>query len=296
VIQIGQRPQRTLARVVEVSGIGMVSGCRACVRFLPATAGSGVAFQRIDLPGAEPIPARAEFVTGSDRRTTLGTALNQVMVVEHVLAALAGMKIDNCLIEIDAVEPPGLDGSAREFVEAIVDGGVVLQTSRRPIWAVSEPLVLERRGATLSLHPLAGSELRCSYLLDYGMNAPIAPQAYTLTVTPEIFRSEIAPCRTFLLEEEANDLRQRGVGTHLNAADLLVFGRQGLIDNVMLHPDEPARHKVLDLIGDLSLAGIDLAGHVVAYRSGHPLNVQMAQELRRRVRDNGHSTPSRLAA
>jgi UDP-3-O-acyl N-acetylglucosamine deacetylase len=296
VIQIGHRPQRTLARPVEINGIGFVTGCRVTVRFLPLPAGSGISFERIDLPDAAPIAARAESVTATQRRTTLGEAPNQVTMVEHVLSALAGMRIDNCLIEIDGPEPPGLDGSAQGFVDALVDGGVVLQTERRPIWSVTEPMTLEQSGATLSLHPSAGNDLRCSYILEYGPDAAIAPQTYSATITPESYRHGIAPCRTFLLEQEARELQKQGVGRHVHAGELVVFGARGPVGNALRYPNEPARHKVLDLVGDLSLAGVDLAGHIVAYRSGHTLNVMMAKALRRLTRGNGCSEPARVAA
>lgn len=289
-IPIGQRPQRTLARSVSVAGRGIVTGVEVCIRFQPAPANTGVVFQRTDVHGAKPIPALAISVTDTNRRTTLGTGSNSVTLVEHVLAALAGMRIDNCVIEIDGPEPPGLDGSALGFVAALLEGGIVLQSARRQRWMVVEPLVLRQGGVTLSVFPVRDGELRISYLLDYGVHAPIAPQAHTETVTPDSFQHELADSRTFMLEREAHDLQKAGVGKHLNSGELIVFGRKGPIDNLLRHPDEPARHKILDLIGDLSLSGLDVAGHVVAYRSGHPLNVELARTLSRSVRaDSFHS-------
>ncbi len=141
---------------------------------------------------------------------------------------------------------------------------------------------MSQGGATIALHPPTlgdGISLRASYILDYGLRAPIPRQSHTLTVSPEAFAREVAGCRTFLLEEEAIALREQGIGRHLTAAQLLVFGARGPIDNALRYADEPARHKVLDLIGDLSLCGFDLVGHVVAYRSGHSLNVELARAL-----------------
>jgi UDP-3-O-acyl-N-acetylglucosamine deacetylase len=122
-------------------------------------------------------------------------------------------------------------------------------------------------------------ELHASYRLDYGLGAPIAPQTHTLTLCPHTFAREIAPCRTFLTQTEAHALRSQGIGRHLAPADLLVFGPRGPIDNRTRFADEPARHKILDLFGDLALCGFDLAGHLVAYRSGHALNVELARQL-----------------
>ena len=156
------------------------------------------------------------------------------------------------------------------------------QPARRPICTVAEPVVVRAPGATLVFHPSpdpTDTELRISYRLDYGLGAPIPPQTYTVSVSPATFAHDIAPCRTFLTEAEALALRAQGIGRHLRATDLLVFGPRGPIENRTRFADEAARHKVLDLIGDLALCGFDLAGHVVAYRSGHALNVELARTL-----------------
>ena len=277
----GPRRQRTLARATEVHGIGMVTGARVRLRFNPSGPDAGVSFLRTDVPNATPIPARADAVTGTARRTTLGGGANQVTLVEHVLAALAGMRVDNCLVELDGPEPPGLDGSAEAYVDTLVAAGTALQLSRKARLVVTDPITVEDGGGTLSIYPRAGDDLVISYLLDYGPIAPIAPQSHTEVIAPDRFRQELARCRTFVLEDEAYELQRQGVGRHLKPSEILVFGPKGLIDNRLRFPDEPARHKILDLVGDLSLAGVDLVGHVVAYRSGHPLNVELARTLSR---------------
>ncbi len=276
---IAYRTQRTLAGPAAVPGVGFITGSRVVARFHPAPPDTGVVFRRVDLPGTPTIPARVDLVSGTQRRTTLGPPEAGVTLVEHVLAALSGNRVDNCIVDLDGPEPPGLDGSALGFVEAIIAAGVVSQAARRPIYAVSEPVVVRAPGATLALHPAEGTELRVSYRLDYGPLAPLSPQARTVTVYPATFAHDIAACRTFLTEPEAAFLRAQGIGQHLSAADLLVFGRRGPIGNAVRFADEPARHKILDLIGDLALCGFDLAGHVVAYRSGHALNVDLARTL-----------------
>src|SRR5262249_5335404 len=180
---------------------------------------------------------------------------------------------------LDGPGPPGLDGAAAGFVAALLAAGAALQPARRALWAVAEPIVVGAGGATLALHPATEPGLRVSYILDYGLAAPIGRQAHTLDVRPENFVREVASCRTFLTESEANTLRAEGIGRHLTPAEVLVFGRSGPIANKLRFADEPARHKVLDLIGDLALCGFDIAGHVVAYRSGHALNVELARQL-----------------
>jgi UDP-3-O-[3-hydroxymyristoyl] N-acetylglucosamine deacetylase len=277
----GGRRQRTLARSAEVHGVGMVTGKKVRLRFLPATPESGVAFLRTDITGATPIPARVESVTGTARRTTLGTGPNQVTLVEHVLAALAGMRVDNCLVEIDGPEPPGLDGSSEGYADTLLSVGTVLQPARRGRLRLTEPVTVSRDGATLSIYPREGEELLVSYLLDYGPCSPIAPQSLTQVINPDRFRRDLARCRTYVLEHEALELQRQGVGRHLKPSEVLVFGPKGLIENRLRFADEPARHKILDLVGDLALCGFDLIGHVVAYRSGHPLNVELARALTR---------------
>jgi UDP-3-O-acyl-N-acetylglucosamine deacetylase len=236
-------------------------------------------FVRTDLRPRTPIPAHVTQVTGTRRRTTLGQPPAQVGLVEHVLAALAGLRIDNCVVELDAPEPPGLDGSAQQFVDALNEAGPQPQRARRDCWCVDRPVVLGTHGATLALHPAAGAGLVLSYFLDYGPGSPLGRQVHTQALTPMSFAQELAACRTFILESEAAELRRQGLGARTTAADLLVFGPRGPIDNRLRYENEPARHKVLDLIGDLSLLGADLCGHVVAYRSGHPLNVALARVL-----------------
>ncbi|HJZ53922.1 MAG TPA: UDP-3-O-acyl-N-acetylglucosamine deacetylase [Gemmataceae bacterium] len=277
---IGYRHQRTPARPAEVRGVGFITGARVRVRFLPAPADAGIAFRRVDLPGSPRIPAAVEMVTGTRRRTTLGPSHQGVTLVEHLLAAFAGLRIDNCTVELDGPEPPGLDGSAVGFVEALSAAGMAIQSAPRAIWSPSEPIVVAAGGATLGLHPATEPGLRASYILDYGHPAPIGRQTHTLDVRPENFVQEVAGCRTFLTESEAKALRAEGVGRHLSPTQLLVFNSRGPIDNRLRFADEPARHKVLDLIGDLALCGFDLAGHVVAYRSGHALNIELARRLR----------------
>ena len=180
--------------------------------------------------------------------------------------------------------------------------------------------MLSARGATLALHPpIAGAcfhRLQCrepsgtrwsgsarrtytgrlylSYFLDYGLTSPIARQVHTQALTPGSFAQELASCRTFILEEEAAELRRQGLGTRTSTADLLVFGPHGPVDNSLRYANEPARHKVLDLVGDLSLLGADLCGHVVAYRSGHPLNVELVRRLHQQLL--AAAVPERQAA
>src|SRR5262245_12097759 len=212
---------------------------------------------RTDLHPAASILAHVDQVTGTARRTTLGHAPAQVGLVEHVLAALAGLRIDNCRIELDGPEPPGMDGSAFPFAIALRTAGFVGQYSRRRVVTPLASTSVSHGPATLTLHPADTDELRITYLLDYGWDSPIPRQRFTCTITPQTFANEIAPCRTFVLQAEADDLQRQGVGRHIKPSDILVFGPHGPLENRLRFGDEPARHKVLDIIGDLALLGCD---------------------------------------
>jgi UDP-3-O-acyl N-acetylglucosamine deacetylase len=279
VIRTHDRCQQTIGAPVEVRGIGYVTGRHVRLRFRPAPASTGVVFVRTDLGAQACIPARVEYVTGTTRRTTLGHSPVQVGLVEHVLAALSGLRIDNCFVELDAPEPPGLDGSAQSFVKALLQAGTVTQSERRGVWTVDRPVTVAAKDATITLHPTKKAELRVSYLLDYGLKSPIHWQIGTQTITPGSFATQVAPCRTFVTEEEAIMLRKQGLGPRTTVRDLLVYGRRGPINNKVRFGNEPARHKILDILGDLALIGCDLLGHVVAYRTGHPHNIQLVQLL-----------------
>ncbi len=292
------RYQRTICRPAEVWGVGFLTGATVRLRFLPAPPETGVVFVRTDLRPPATIPAHIDQVTGTQRRTTLGRLPAQVGLVEHVLAALAGLRIDNCRVELNAPEPPGLDGSSRQFVSVLLEAGIHPQGSRRPVYGVERPVVLSAGGATLGLYP-ADSGLVLTYFLDYGPGMPLGRQVHTQEVTPASFAEELADCRTFILESEAAELRRQGLGARTTVADLLVFGPKGPIGNSLRRANEPARHKVLDLVGDLSLFGADLHGHVVAYRSGHPLNVELVRALhqqRLEIGEEAGTPPGREAA
>src|SRR5262249_46513019 len=161
-----ERNQRTISRPVAVTGIGLLSGADVCLRFRPADPETGLLFLRTDLPVRGPIAAHADNVTGTNRKTTLGRAPVQIALVEHVLAALAGLRIDNCVIEVNAGEPPGLDGSSRGFVDALISAGIETQPASRPVWTVDQVMNIRQGGATLAVHPTNADELKITYMLD----------------------------------------------------------------------------------------------------------------------------------
>ncbi len=282
--RIGSRPQRTIARPISVTGIGFITGAAVHLCFKPAPPHTGRLFHRLDRPHAGYLAACVDRVTGANRRTILGQAPDQVELVEHVLAALSGMRIDNCLIELNAPEPPGLDGSADAFVHALELAGIETQAAECPIFAPDRPIVIADRQATLSIFPSDEAQLKVSYGLDYGHQTALGRQRHTHCITPMDFINGLCDTRTFLLEQEALALRAQGIGSRTDWSDLLIFGPRGPIGNELRYADEPARHKVLDIVGDLALLGCDLAGHVIGYRSGHAMNVMLVRSLLEEMR------------
>jgi UDP-3-O-[3-hydroxymyristoyl] N-acetylglucosamine deacetylase len=277
-----QRSQRTIARSAEVAGIGFLTGADIVLKFLPAPPGHGIAFQRTDRLYAPPIPALVSYTVPRARRTAIARCGVAVEMIEHVVAALAGLQIDNCLVELNGPEPPGCDGSSLLFAQRLLDAGTVDQGVPRDCLALRQHVVVQGENAGQSMRgaPADDGALHISYSLDYGADSPIGQQDYGIVVSPETFVSEIAFARTFLLEHEAQALRAQGYGKRTTARDLVIFGPQGVIDNSLRAPDECARHKILDCIGDLALAGCDLAGVIEARRSGHQLNAEFVRRVK----------------
>lgn len=275
------RLQRSIRQPVGLSGVGLFTNCDTRLRFLPAEVDRGIVFRRVDLPNSPEVPASLDYLESTERRTSLVKGPARIELTEHVLAALAGLRIDNCTIEIDAAEVPGMDGSCREFVEALQSAGIVDQDAPRRQIVIDRKMSVEDDGsrASAAIQPHYGTGLVITYHLDYGSRSPIPPQTRTVKVTPEEFVKEICFARTFILESEVVALRAQGYGARTTTQDLLVYGPDGVIDNQLRRPDECVRHKILDCIGDLALLGCDVRGHITAWRSGHRMNQRLAEEI-----------------
>jgi UDP-3-O-[3-hydroxymyristoyl] N-acetylglucosamine deacetylase len=269
------RNQRTIAGPAAVCGIGYWSGREVRVEFRPAPPDAGITFVRADLDGRPRIPALVDNRVETPLRTTLCVGQAVVGMVEHVMAALGGLQIDNCEVWVDQPEMPGCDGSSLPFVEALQAAGIVAQGAVRPAFRVGQVLRLGDQHSWIEVRPCPVLQ----YELDYGVGNPIGRQTLEVALSPRHFHMNLAPSRTFLLESEALALRAQGLGPHVTCRDLLIFGRDGPIDNPLRFPDECVRHKLLDLVGDLTLAGCDLVGRFIAHRSGHRLNAELLRNL-----------------
>jgi UDP-3-O-[3-hydroxymyristoyl] N-acetylglucosamine deacetylase len=272
------RPQRTLKRQVSFSGVGIHTGKEVTIRFCPASAHSGIVFQRMDLSGKPTIPAAVEYVQDTSRSTMIGIGSCSVQTVEHVLAAVSAYQIDNLCIQVTEGEPPIGDGSSHTFVELIEEAGIEEQEANKNIVSLKHPVHFSA-GQT-HLVALPSHEFRISYTLHYPNTPVIRCQYLSLAITPQVFKEQIARCRTFALYEEITLLMERGLirgGSLENAVvikDDVVFSKEGL-----RYPDEMVRHKILDLIGDLSLVGFPFLAHIIAIRAGHAANVEFGKEL-----------------
>ena len=265
--------------MTAVEGFGFWSGRDVRIEFHPAEPHTGIVFVRRDMPRPARIPARVEYRIEVPRRTVLCHAGGSVEMIEHVMAALAGLGVDNCEVRINQAEVPGCDGSSLPFVVAIESVGIVEQEALRPRLALQSLTRMGNDENWIEARPSATGGFSARFRLDYGSDNAIGRQTLELQVTPELFRRDLAPARTFMLQEEADWLLSRGLGTRVTPQNVLVFGKHGLVDNELRFQDECVRHKLLDMVGDLALSGVDLVGHFIAYRSGHRLNADMVRTL-----------------
>lgn len=273
------KPQQTIQNPTEISGRGLFTGEEVVVRFKPAMADTGITFVRVDAPVPARIKAHVDNVTKRARRTSIRNGTLTVETVEHCMAALHGLGIDNLEIEISGGELPGGDGSSNIFVDAIHQAGVAeLGVEQKPL-IIRETVRVAEGDAELIAVPTDTDDLNIIYDLDYGADGPIPRQIYALRLSAESFLHDVAPARTFLTEEEAKQFQAAGLGKHLTYQDVVVIGNEGVIGNVFRYPDECVRHKILDLIGDLYLAGRPIRGRIIARKSGHSLNHELVRKL-----------------
>jgi UDP-3-O-[3-hydroxymyristoyl] N-acetylglucosamine deacetylase/3-hydroxyacyl-[acyl-carrier-protein] dehydratase len=269
------RSQRTLRTAVEFSGEGLHSGQQVDVRILPAPQGTGVEFVRTDMYDAVPVPAHIRYHSTKDRRTRLERGACEVDTVEHLLAACAGLKIDNLRVELSGPEMPGLDGSAKTLVDLFRQAGVIEQRAAARTFRLEQPLYVRDGAATLVALPVEKPGLTLQYIASFA-DPEVGGGSFQLELTPESFEREIASARTFCLASEVETLQAAGLGKGANRQNTVVLGDP---QTVLRMPDEPVRHKLLDLLGDLYLLGADLDAHIIATRSGHRTNAELVRRL-----------------
>ncbi len=262
--------QRTLAKPVSCSGMGVHSGKQVNLTIKPAPINHGIKFKRADLPDSPVISAHFNMVVDTSLATVLGYNGFIVSTIEHLMASFFGLSIDNALVEIDAYELPIMDGSAGPFTAVLKSAGIIEQPGPRCFFVVKEPIALRENGKSVCIYPDAG--FRISYTIEF--NHPlIQKQTYSLEVGEQAFEREISAARTFGFLQEIEYLKRYGFARGGSLDNAVVIGPDDIMNGDGLrYPDEFVRHKILDCIGDFSLLGMPVLGHVVAEKSGHAFN------------------------
>ena len=261
--------QHTLAKTINLTGIGLHYGktCRLSIK--PAEPGAGISF----VSQGQVIPARAEFVVALRRATVLGKNGVEVATVEHLLSALHGLGIDNARIEIDGPELPALDGSAALLVKALLQAGKQRQAAEAKVKRLTAPVWVAEKDSLLLAFPAPALRITC--IADFpGMGT----KQKSITLRPKLYAEAIAPARTTVMEAEIKGLLAQGLGQGGNRRNVIVLGEQGALTKLRF-PDEPLRHKMLDLIGDLALLGQRLQAQVIALRPGHRMNLELVKKI-----------------
>ncbi len=304
--------QHTLSNAVSISGTGLHTGINVDMTLKPANPGFGYQFQRIDLPGQPTIKADCDLVTETSRGTTLEDNDAKVSTVEHVLAALVGMGVDNCLIELNGPEIPIIDGSAEPFVEMIEEAKLKEQDAAKAWYTIDTNLTHYDEKKRVEMVAMPATEYKITTLIDF--NSPVLGTQHAGLKTMRDFKDEIAPCRTFCFLHELEMLLDNNLikGGDINNAIVVVdkpvtdeemeslgkaFGRkkmevksEGYLNNLELRfPNEPARHKLLDVVGDLALIGYPIKAHIIANRPGHSTNVDFAKKIKHYIKKNKHT-------
>ncbi len=298
--------QRTIRQPVTMHGVGLHTGAPSTMTFRPAPENYGIRFRRVDMGGSPEIPADVDHVVDVARGTTLGVGEARVHTVEHVLAALVGLQVDNVLIDLDGIEPPVGDGSAKPYVEALLRGGFEKQNAPKDYLIIDQPVAYRNEEKKVDIVALPTDDYRITVMVDYN-NPALGSQHTGLFNLEKEFVGEFAPCRTFCFLHEVEILHNAGlirggnldnaivivdrdlpddeirrVSEKLGIRDAVILGNNGILNNrSLLFPNEPARHKLLDMMGDLALIGAPLKAQILAARPGHASNIEFARKIRK---------------
>lgn len=268
--------QRTLRQIIECSGIGLHSGRSVHLHLLPAPPDTGIIFRRLDQDGVE-IPADVARLQRVDFATTLGAGSIQVKTVEHILAAFYGMGVDNAVVELNASEVPIMDGSAASFVYLIREAGTLNQNKARRYFKVTHPMEFHDEDRWIRATP--AEELRVTYTIAFD-HPLIRQQTLTIPINETTFEDQVAPARTFGFMKDVEALRVRGLALGGSVDNAVVLGESRPLNSDLRFMNEFVRHKILDVLGDLSLSGYFLKGHVEVHKGGHRLHTQMAKLIK----------------
>jgi len=271
--------QKTIKSEARIAGKSLFSGQDVKVIFKPAEPETGIVFVRMDQDPPVSIPVNPSSIVGRSRRTAVEKDGVAVETPEHCLAAIAAMDIDNLIVEIDGGEFPGFDGSSEEYFKALQKAGCQLQDAEREPLIITDSICINDEDKSIYALPNNNGGLTVTYDLDYTQHTGIGRQIYTCDVNETSFAQNLARARTFALEAEARQMQAAGIGTHLGPKDILVINSDGPIRNSFRFPDECVRHKIVDVIGDLRLAGRPIVGRIVAYKSGHAQNHQLVRRI-----------------
>ena len=266
--------EQTLAEAVEFEGVGLHSGAPVQMRLLPAPAGSGIVFRRTDLDNFE-IPATGRYVAKVSYATSLMRQGVLISTTEHLLSALVGMSVDNVIVELDNLELPILDGSALPYVQAFHNVGVRTQRRRRELIKITQPVEVRDGNRFIGVYPGSGYSVR--YSIDFP--APVGHEQMTMTLSAGEYARELAAARTFGYKADEVNLRNMGLIRGASEENAIVLGPQGPLNGPLRIEHEYVRHKILDLFGDLALAGRRIEGHVVAERAGHAMHTALVSRL-----------------
>lgn len=269
-----QTYQQTLASPVEYSGIGLHSGKNVNMRLLPAETDTGIVFVRTDLPGQPEIPAKPANVSSTVKATTLSADGAEVFTVEHLMAALSMMGIDNCRIEMDSPEPPVADGSAGIFADLILQAGRKEQEAPRKVYALDRAFAVHQGDRYICILPYDGYRISFTSINSHPL---LGTQYYDIELNETSFLEEIATARTVAFMHEVEQMKKMGLGLGGNTENVVVFDNTGIL-SVPRFEDELIRHKILDVIGDLYLLG-PIKAHIVAVKTGHAFNAELARQI-----------------
>lgn len=274
------RNEHTTAVTCEIHGRGYWSGRDVRVVVHPAPMGTGIRLVRSDLDHRPSCDASVDHRQDAALRTNLVRGDASFQMIEHLMAALSALEIDNAIVEIDAEELPALDGSSGAFVDALAHAGLIIQARPKSQLIIRDRYRIGSPGGWVEATPSKSGETYYEYQLSYDDDTPIAPQAFGIELTPDRFIREVATARTFVTAAQAEQIRAAGLASHVTNEDLIIIGPDGSpVDNAFRFSNECARHKTLDLIGDLALAGVELVGRFTSFRGGHNLNGRMAKQL-----------------